>query len=278
MTRLVPICELAHLRLALPTEERWIDDLAWIPVSATELHLACRYYPVAARLDGAVPRLGLIVDQRYLTHALLGPDGTWRGAYRPIGLRCFPFHAPRLGDNPLADLRIDADSPALSATAGLALVDPKGEPSRLVSEVHRRFRLLQDAEASFAGALDQCLMAGLLVPLASPDGAAADAGPPLHVLDPARFSHVGNRALAAMARHAFLSVDVAVAWLFSLQTLRPGYRPKPAGRHSQPPHAAATTAPDMFAIDELALALDDGELIPLGEIAALGVEGRGLTA
>ncbi len=273
MTRLVPIRELAHLRLAPATEERWIDDLAWIPVSATELHLACRYYPIAARFDGDGPRLGLVVDRRYLTHALLGPDGTWRGAYRPIGLRCFPFQARGHGDDPLSDLVIDAEAPWLSATAGAALVDPAGRPGPLVSEVHRGFRLLHDARETFAPALDHCLIAGLLVPLAPADGAGADDAPPLHVLDPARLSHLDNAALAAMARHTFLSVDVAVAWLFSLQTLRPALRPKPAGRPAPHPHAAATLVPDMIAIDDLSLALDDGELIPLGEIGALGVAG-----
>jgi hypothetical protein len=274
MTRLVPVRELTHLRLSSVADDRWIDDLAWIPVSATELHLACRYFPVAARFDGAGPRLGLIVGQRYLTHALLAPDGSWRGAYRPIGLRCFPFQAPPDPDSAASDILIDAASPHLSPTAGLALVDAKGEPGQLVSEVHRRFRLLQDARAHFAGALDQCLVAGLLVPLGTLDDSATDTGPTLHVLDPTRFSHMDNRALAAMARRTFLSVEVAVAWLFSLQSLRPGYRPKAAARPGHPAHAAATVAPDMFAIDDLALALDDGELIPLGEIAGLGDEAR----
>ena len=42
-----------------------------------------------------------------------------------------------------------------------------------------------------------------------------------------------NAGLAAMARHDFLSVDVAVAGLFSLQNLKPEYRPKDAGRHGR---------------------------------------------
>ena len=90
-----------------------------MPVSATEIHLACRYYPIAVRIEDQKPRLGLIIGQRYLAHALLDAAGTWRGAYRPVGLRCFPFQAPDIGDNPLSDIVIDADSEYLSPTSAL---------------------------------------------------------------------------------------------------------------------------------------------------------------
>ncbi len=104
MTRLVPVREIAHLRLALPPHDRWIDELTWIPASATEIHLASRYYPIAVRMEDQKPRLGLIVGRRYLVHALLDPAGTWRGAYRPVRLRCFPFESADVGDDPLSDI------------------------------------------------------------------------------------------------------------------------------------------------------------------------------
>src|SRR5437879_6176048 len=119
MTRLVPLREVSHLRLSLPNDESWIDELCWVPVSATEIHLASRYYPLAVRFDAHRPRLGMIVDQRYLAYPLRNTDGQWRGAYRPIALRCFPFQAPNPGDDPLSDILIDTDSKYLSETAGL---------------------------------------------------------------------------------------------------------------------------------------------------------------
>jgi SapC protein len=266
MTRLVPVREIAHRRLALPADDRWVDDLTWIPVSATEIHLASRYYPLAIRFDARKPLLGLIVDQRYIMHPLLDPAGRWRGAYRPIGLRCFPFAAPTIGDDPLSDIVIEADSPYLSETAGTSILDDTGRPGRLLNELHRLFHLLKRGEESFAGMLDQYLIGGLLVPLADPDRPDANGDRPLYVLDPTRFLHMEHAAFGAMARHSFLSVDIAVACVFSLQNLRPDYRPKDAGRTRHPRLSSMPLAPDMIAIDDLPLALDDGELISLWNI------------
>jgi hypothetical protein len=265
MTRLVPVREIAHLRLALPTDDRWVSEVEWVPVSPTEIHLACRYYPIAVRFEGPKPSLGLIVDQRYIIHPLLDSARTWRGAYRPIALRCFPFAAPCIGDDPLADIVIDADSKYLSETIGIPMVDDAGRPDRLLNELHRLFGLLERGQESFAGTLDQYLIGSLLVPLGN------TGGQPLYVLDPARFLHLEHATLGAMARHGFLSVDIAVACLFSLQNLRPGYRPKGAAspRRSMP---SASIAPDMIVMDDLPLVLDDSELISLWDINALRAE------
>src|SRR5262245_29351481 len=131
MTRLVPIRDVAHLRLALPADESWMAELPWVPVSLTEIHLASRYYPLAVRFDGRSPRLGLIVGQDFLAYPLRNANGVWRGAYRPIALRCFPFHAPHLSGDPLADIVIDADSKYLSPTNGQPIVRGEGAAERL---------------------------------------------------------------------------------------------------------------------------------------------------
>jgi SapC len=266
MTRPVPVREIAHLQLAMPADDRWIETFSWIPVSVTELHLACRYYPVAVRFEKQKPRLGLLVHQRYLTHTLLDASGCWRGAYRPIALRCFPFEAPCVGDDPLSDIVIDANSEYLSPTAGVPIVDKAGRPERLLTEMHRLFCLLKRGQESFAGVLDQYLIAGLLVPLAIKEGAGTNHEPPFYVIDPTRLLRTDKAALGAMARHGFLSVDVAVACLFSLQNLRSDYRRKAAGSVSHQSFASPSIAPDTIMIDDLSLVLDDGELISLSDI------------
>jgi hypothetical protein len=266
MTRLVPVREIAHLRLALPQHDRWIDELTWIPASPTEIHLAARYYPIAVRIEDQKPRLGLVIGRRYLTHALLDPTGSWRGAYRPVGLRCFPFEAPDIGDNPLSDILIDADSEYLSPVSGTPIVDEADRPGRTLTDVHRLFRLLKHGQESFAGALDQYLVSGLLVPLTDGDAPAADHGQPLYVINPARFAQMENAGLAAMARHHFLSVDVAIACQFSLQNLRPEYRPKDTGRHGRQGVEPYLPGMDTTMIDDLSLVLDDGELISVADI------------
>jgi hypothetical protein len=274
MTRLVPVREIAHLQLAMPADERWIENFSWVPVSATELHLACRYYPLAVRLEKQQPRLGLLVHQRYLTRALLDTSGGWRGAYRPIALRCFPFEAPNVGDDPLCDIVIDADSEYLSPTTGVPIVDKAGRPERLLTEMHRLFCLLKRGQELFAGVLDQYLIAGLLVPLAGKESAGANDEPPFYVIDPARFLQTDKAALGAMTRRSFLSVDVAVACLFSLQNLRSDYRPKAAGSVSHQSFASSSIAPDMIMIDDLSLVLDDGELISFSDIDVTRPEAR----
>jgi hypothetical protein len=266
MTRLVPVREIAHLRLAPPQHDRWIDELTWIPVSPTEIHLASRYYPLAVRIEDHKPQLGLIVGQRYLANALLDPAGKWRGAYRPVGLRCFPFEAPDIGDDPLSDILIDADSEYLSATSGAVIVDNAGRPGGALAELHRLFRLLKHGQTSFAGALDHYLVGGLLVPLTDGEGPASDHGRSLHVVNPARFAQMENTGLAAMARHGFLGVDIAIACQFSLQNLRPEYRPKDTGRHGRQGADPILPGLDTTMIDDLSLVLDDGELISVADI------------
>ena len=266
MTRLVPVREVAHLRLALPQHDRWIEELTWIPASPTEIHLASRFYPIAVRMEDQEPRLGLIVGQRYLAHPLLNSAGKWRGAYRPVGLRCFPFEAPDIGDNPLSDILIDADSGYLSPISGASLVDGALQPSRMLTELHRLFGLLKHGQQSLVGVLDQYLVGGLLVPVTDGDATVVDRGQPLYIINPARFAQMENAGLAAMARHGFLSVDVAIACQFSLQNLRPEYRPKDAGHYGRQGIEPAIFAMDTTMIDDLSLVLDDGELISVADI------------
>jgi len=266
MTRFVPVREIAHLRLALPPHDRWIDELTWIPASATEIHLAARYYPIAVRIEDQKPRLGLIIGRRYLARALLDPTGVWRGAYRPVGLRCFPFEAPDIGDNPLSDILIDADSEYLSPMSGTPIVDEAGRPGRMLTELHRLFKLMKRGQESFGRALDQYLVGGLLVPFIDGDTPVADHGQPLYIINPARFAQMEHTGLAAMARHDFLSVDVAIACQFSLQNLRPEYRPKDTGRHGRPGVEPFSPGMDTTMIDDLSLVLDDGELISVAGI------------
>jgi hypothetical protein len=257
----------------MPEEDRWIDDFTWIPVSLSELHLACRYYPVAACSGQQTLRLGLLVDQSYLADRLLSSSGRWRGAYRPIALRCFPFQAPTIGDDPLSDVMIDANSNYLSPTKGVPIVDEAGRPARLLTEIHRLLGLLKRSEEALAHVLDQYLIAGLLAPFSGAADSGGDGVPSFHVIDPARLTQLDPRALGAMARRNFLSVDVAVAAAFSLQTLRPGYRPRAGGRSRQS-MAVASIVPATTMIDDLSLVLDDGELIPFPTLDAIRPDAR----
>lgn len=274
MTRQVAIREVSHLRLSMPTDDCWTDQLNWIPVSLSEYHLACRNFPLAMRIEKQVPELGLLVHPRYCVNPPLDTSGKWRGVYRPIGLRCFPFEAGHLGEDPLSDITIAEDSKYLSSSDGIPFLDERGQPGKLITELHRLISLLQRSRDTFADVLDQYLIAGLLVPLV--DIEQVDARAPLYVIDQSLLAQTNNAALAAMARHRFLGVDLAVAWAFSLHNLQTKYLPQGAGRSCHQPQTASappTFMPDSTPIDDLPLVLDDGELVSFAEITKSSPEG-----
>lgn len=275
MTSLIPLREVAHLRLVLPLNEGRIDNQLWIPVSHTELHLACLYFPVAVRFDGGKPFLGLILGDRYLKRPVVDASGNWQGGYKPIALRCSPFQTGKIGEDPLSDILIASPSNHLTDKGGIPIVDDGGGPSPLIREIHRLFRLLQESQAKFSEPLDQLLIGNLLVPLEAADGISSTGDePPLHVVDGVRFMEADKRGLGAMARHSFTALDVSVACLSSQRLLREQYRPNLVS--GTKPHAekATSLSQESFAIEDFNLVLDDGELISLADIDVLRDKAR----
>ena len=265
MTQRIPLRDAARLGLSLAGSDAWIEQTAWIPVSTSEYHLASRHFAFAMRLENQRPELGLLVNAQHLARPLLDQSRKWCGIYRPMALRCFPLEAREFTGNALTDITIPAGSDHLSPSAGIPLVDENGGPSKPIAEIYRLLGLLQRSREVFAEALDQYLIADLLVPL----GRAADCPDLLYVLDRNRLKQMGNAAFGAMARHGFLSVDLAVAWAFSLQNLRPECLADSSDRAQRLLTATLTPVAEPVSIlmDELALVLDDGELVALGGVA-----------
>jgi len=272
MTMLIPLREVSHLGLVLPANEVGIGDSGWLPVSPTELHLASLYFPIAVRFDDGKPSLGLILQPQYLKYPAIDPSGKWQGGYQPIALRCFPFQSGEIGADPLGDILIASDSCHLVAAGGTPLVDRRGEPSPLIREIHRLFRLLREGREHFADALDQLLIANLLVPLdIAETHQPAPGAPPFYVVDGSRFLEVDKRALGAMARHRFTALDIAVACLFSQRLLRDKFRltgPTVSAAKLQAPEATFPPG-GAFDLEGFDLVLDDGELISLADMDAM---------
>lgn len=226
----------------------WPSELDWVPVSTSELHLASRYFPLAVSVSRSIPRLGLIVSQRYLTYQLHNSKGEWLGAYRPIGVRSFPFAVDRIGTEPLADLLVEREK------LPQASQPPSSEESdRRLAELHRLCCLLKRSEETLAPALDRLLIAGVLTPLVT-----LDSDPTLHAIAPEKLAQIGQSALAALGRHGFASLDIAIAAVFSIRNLKPQFRPANPAAHIGD-SALASVLPDP--IDHLDLLLDDSELI-----------------
>jgi hypothetical protein len=252
----------------MPGDDRWVEDFEWIPVGFSELHLVCRYFPVAIRARKQALQLGLLLHERYLSRPKLDTSGKWQRAYRPIAMRCFPFEAPNVGSDPVSEIIVDPASKYLSPTAGAQIIDKAGKPTTLLAELHRLFGILKRSEDLFATVLDQYLIADLLVPLASEAPAEAECS--FYVVNPARFGQMRNVTLSAMARNSFLSVDVAMACLFSLQHLNPDHLPTEAAQLHRQSLVPAAVQLDSILFFDPTLALDDGELIPFDLISAEG--------
>ncbi len=275
MKSLIPLRDVAHLRLVPAVDEGSLNNRLWIPVSYTELHLASHHFPVAVRLDDGRPSLGLVLADRYLKRPAVDASGKWQGGYKPIALRCSPFQAREIREDPLTDILIDSASAHLTDNDGIPLIDAAGRPSPLILEIHRLFRLLQDSQAKFFEALDLLLIGNFLVPLEDTSGDSTIGDKPsLYIVDQMRFMRTSNRVFGALARHTFTALDVSVACLTSQRLLQKQYLPKRTSL-VKPHEESATPLPqDSFANEDFNLVLDDDELISLTSIDALREEAR----
>jgi hypothetical protein len=207
-----------------------------------------------------------LLGESYLKRNAVDGAGKWRGGYKPMALRSAPFRCGETAGDAL-DLLIASPSRHLASRGGIPIVDNGGAVHPLIGEIHRWCRLLQDSRTKFANALDQLLIANLLVPLAATDRTPDDDQPP-HVVDAARFMDANKKALAAMARHEFTALDVAVASLSSQRLLHERHRPAADAKPGT--HASTPSLPhDTVAIGGVDLALDDGELVTLADIDGL---------
>jgi SapC len=259
MNARVPLRDLAHFRLLAPRVDKWIENISWIPVSSSELHLVCHYFPIVVRTAGEQPRLGVCLDDRLLARPTRDALGHWRVPYRPIAMRCFPFESRGISDDPLDDILIDPHSRYLSLVDGTPIIDETGRPARFIAGLHQLLGLLKRSEETFAALLDHYLIADLLLPLA-PATVPAD-HTRFDIINFVRLSNLPTTALPAMARHSFHSIDVAMACLFSLQNLKQEHLPK--GPAASQLFVQGARSHDPFLIDDLPIALDDSELIPL---------------
>src|SRR5215472_13077560 len=154
MNARVPLRDLAHFRLLAPRVDQWTENISWIPVSFSELHLVCRYFPIVVRTAGEQPRLGVCLDDRLLARPTRDALGHWRVPYRPIAMRCFPFESRGISDNPLDDILIDPHSRYLSLVDGTPIIDETGRPARFIAGLRQLLGLLKRSEETFAALLD----------------------------------------------------------------------------------------------------------------------------
>ncbi|NJO53682.1 MAG: SapC family protein [Bacteroidales bacterium] len=277
--RLMPLRARGRTRLAIPAQSRWIPALGWQPIASSEMHLCSHYYPLAIRFSRGLPLLGVILDEAYLTRPLVDAAGAWQGGYTPMAVRTFPFQATGRGDDPFDDLVVPAETSLLSADEGIPLCDDSAAPSNHLRTIHRLARQLLDSRRSLAAALDHLMIAGLLTALPAPPNRPPQApASRLFSIDRARFAELEPASFAAMARHRFASVDIAVACLFSQHLLRTECQPRSTRTAFSAPAAGPRAALDFLGMEDIAI--DDGDLFSLGDLEAVhgDLDNPGITA
>ena len=271
--RFVALNSVPHLQLVPPTDFRFVDRVDWLPLGETEFLLTAHFLPIAFRLDTAVPTVGALVDPAYQVRPLVSPEGKWLRGYQPIALRCLPFRlAKTKAINRLQSLEVSTDLGLTSSTNGVKIVEADGRISPGVAAIHAALTKMHDARGALADAIDQFVLTDLLVPL--PDKPAKDSPSgqtKFFVIDSDRFHKANARAMAAMARHSFLSLDLATACLFSQRLLKGDFRPgtpAPEKVQSVPSDAYAEVAAAGFNPN---LALDDSSLFSTDDLGSLNV-------
>jgi SapC len=235
-----------------------LDAIGFVPLGEGELLLAAHYYPLAVRLDGAVPVIGTLTSRDMIARSLITADGRWTGAYTPVALRAFPL---RMRDAPTGDCIQDLDiariAPGPVKPRGIKLKDEAGGPSKELLAIYDGLKALQQSQNRLASALDLLLVADVLVPLGARSSAKR---PTFYAVDRQRFAKSANHTLEAMTRHAFTSIDLATVLTFSQVHLTADARPA---------IIAATTGADVavpaeqsYGFEGILPWLDTSELFP----------------
>lgn len=266
----VSLREVAQMRLNVPSNYQFLRGLKWIPLAVTELHLTSHYLPIAIRLNKGTPQLAAILDPAYVAQPPIDELGRWRPSYKPIAIRTIPMRLAGVsGKDPLQDLEVPADSPFLSADSGPPILGEDGNPSPWILSLRQLLIGLRDGQRSILPIVDQLLMADLLIPLQ--ESGSSDEETEWQVVEPSRFARLGKHAAGALARHNFLTFDVAVASLFSQRALRAECLPKEEGDRAH--HTAARPQSDIDAmrlgLGSLPVTLDEGELFSTEDLEAL---------
>jgi hypothetical protein len=274
--RFVPLNSASDLRLLSAKDYSFVEQVGWLPLGETEFHLASHFLPVAFHLDADIPSVGVLLDNGYQVRPLVDTEGKWLRGYQPIALRCLPFRLAnaRLRD-PALSLEICPDLGLSSETAGQPMIGADGRVTRSVAFIHDALRKMRDARGTLAAAIDQLVMADLLVPMPSQRPRKADSDEParVFVVDGERLYKTGARALSAMARQSFLSMDLAMACLFSQRLLKAEFRPGGSAVTTAPERtqAAAADAYAEWAAPALNanIALDDTALFSTDDLGTL---------
>ncbi len=224
MMTLKPLAAMADARFRPAEHHGFATQLAWIPVNDTEFHLTAHHLPLAVRMLGGMPRLGALVHPAFLARPVVDAGGRWRGGYRPLALRTYPFLlSDRQGGRPIDGIDVVTEAGLVGPWGMPICSDPAaGTLSPEMAAIRNTLLMTRTGAVKLSAALDLLRISNVLVPLRDPAGQPALD----HTVDGARLAALDEGAVAALAGRSFLPLDLAGALLFSRRHFHPDRLPR----------------------------------------------------
>ena len=122
-------------------------DMVSSPLTASEVIIASKYYPIVFPTDGVVPVS--LFSLNHKNNFYLNEDGSWKAPYVPAHIRRYPFV---LGGRPGEDagepeaftVCIDVEAPHFASDQGEPLFTANGEPAVLTQKAIEFLKVFQN--------------------------------------------------------------------------------------------------------------------------------------
>lgn len=124
------------LRFTQGTSYDFAKKINAVPVSAAEIFLACKYYPIVFTLKDPVRPLALLSLNRD-ENLFIDKKGNWSAPYVPAHIRRYPFILGGREGTDIFSIMIDRDAPHFSKRKGDPLFNKKGEPEEVVENAKK---------------------------------------------------------------------------------------------------------------------------------------------
>ena len=124
------------LRFTQGTSYAFAQKINAVPVSAAEIFLACKYYPIVFTLEGPVRPLALLSLNKD-ENLFIDKKGNWSAPYVPAHIRRYPFILGERQDKDVFSIMIDRDAPHFSKRKGDPLFNKAGEPEEVVENAKK---------------------------------------------------------------------------------------------------------------------------------------------
>jgi hypothetical protein len=218
-----------------PDTFAFIDRIAQVPLSDSEILLCSHHLPIAITYLSEGPRVVAITDAQFQRTAVVAANGNWQRPYMPVALKCLPFRLSPGSDGKLAVEIAGKICEAEQGTLPTHREDGSLTPEikNIVAVLHR----LEEGKRALRKAAEMLLIADVLTPLRI--ARLAKTGTPgsgYLIVDRNKFAGLSKSRVAHLIKDSFLPIDLAAACMFS-QRLMPTLVAVPGSRSDHRDHA-----------------------------------------